>query len=213
MGDRSPIINKDEDMGPRYKRSEREGALSETRRKLMEAAVAEFARAGYNGAKVDRISQAAGFAKGTIYNHFESKRALMFALIDDTAAMHLDFIAGRVLVEEDTESRLERFFEAGFEFVTQYLARGRVMINVLFGPDSEFKQSLYQAYGPMFDLVREEILVVGIEQLKYRQVDVGLTTGLLMTMYLGVASGADDDGVIWFEASQLADFVARALRK
>jgi AcrR family transcriptional regulator len=139
MGDRSPIINKDEDMGPRYKRSEREGALSETR--------------GYNGAKVDRISQAAGFAKGTIYNHFESKRALMFALIDDTAAMHLDFIAGRVLVEEDTESRLERFFEAGFEFVTQYLARGRVMINVLFGPDSEFKQSLYQAYGPMFDLV------------------------------------------------------------
>jgi AcrR family transcriptional regulator len=179
----------------------------------MEAAVAEFARAGYNGAKVDRISQAAGFAKGTIYNHFESKRALMFALIDDTAAMHLDFIAGRVLVEEDTESRLERFFEAGFEFVTQYLARGRVMINVLFGPDSEFKQSLYQAYGPMFDLVREEILVVGIEQLKYRQVDVGLTTGLLMTMYLGVASGADDDGVIWFEASQLADFVARALRK
>lgn len=200
-------------MAPRYKRTERDEALSETRHKLMEAAVDAFAQAGYDGAKVDSISQAAGFAKGTIYNHFESKRALMLALIDDSAAMHLEFIVDRVLVEEDAERRLDRFFEAGFEFVSQYLARGRVMINILFGPDSEFKQVLYQAYGPMFDLVREEILAVGIAQRKFRQVDVGLTTGLLMTMYLGVASGADDEGKIWFEANQLSDFVARALRQ
>ena len=37
---------------------------------LVDTATAEFAREGYNGANINRISLAAGFAKGTIYNYF-----------------------------------------------------------------------------------------------------------------------------------------------
>jgi hypothetical protein len=38
--------------------------LAETRQRLLEAAASEFAREGYTGANINRISQAAGFAKG-----------------------------------------------------------------------------------------------------------------------------------------------------
>jgi len=74
---------------PRHKDAEREQVMSQTRQLLLEAAAEEFAREGYAGANINRISRAAGFAKGTIYNYFSSKRALMLALIDAIAETHL----------------------------------------------------------------------------------------------------------------------------
>ena len=51
-----------------------EATRVEHRRKLLEAATAEFAAKGFDGARVDDISLAAGLGKGTIYNYFESKQ-------------------------------------------------------------------------------------------------------------------------------------------
>jgi len=46
------------------------------RRRLLEAAAEDFAENGLQGAAIDRISLAAGLAKGTVYNYFESKEQL-----------------------------------------------------------------------------------------------------------------------------------------
>jgi AcrR family transcriptional regulator len=62
---------------PRFKEEDRNQLKGETRRALLEAAALEFAREGYNGANINRISTAAGYAKGTIYNYFESTRSCM----------------------------------------------------------------------------------------------------------------------------------------
>ena len=51
-----------------------EATKVEHRQRLLEAAAAEFATKGLDGARVDDISVAAGLAKGTIYNYFESKQ-------------------------------------------------------------------------------------------------------------------------------------------
>jgi AcrR family transcriptional regulator len=200
-------------MAPRHKESEREDVRSETRQRLLEAATEEFAREGYAGANVDRISKAAGFAKGTIYNYFDSKRALMLALIESFASAHLDFMAAQVLQEDDPARRLEVFFEAGFAFVKDYLALGKVIIQVLHGPDAAFKQALYAAYQPMFQLVGRDILAAGIEQGLFRPVEPGATAGLLMNIYLGIASQADEEGRPWITAGQVADFALNALLK
>jgi AcrR family transcriptional regulator len=55
----------------------------EHRRRLLDAAAEEFALKGYAGAKVDDISVAAGFARSTIYNYFESKEAVFRAVLAD----------------------------------------------------------------------------------------------------------------------------------
>ena len=52
----------------RIKKSEREQVMETNRQLLLDAAAGEFAREGYSGANINRISQAAGFAKGTVYN-------------------------------------------------------------------------------------------------------------------------------------------------
>jgi AcrR family transcriptional regulator len=197
---------------PRYKDAERDQAVSETRQLLLDAAAAAFASEGYVGANVNHIAQAAGFAKGTIYNYFPSKRALMHALIDEVAAEHAAYITARVGPETDPRRRLERFFEAGFAFVTENLARARAMVTVLYGPDAEFNAYLYRAYQPLFGFVAETIIGPGVAQGVFRPVDVAGTAGLVMTLYLGTGSQVDEAGRPWLDHRAVADFAWHALR-
>lgn len=196
---------------PRHRDAERDDIMSETRSLLLDAATEEFAREGYNGANVNRIATGAGFAKGTIYNYFPSKRALMLALIDAIAASHLDFVAERVREEEDPVRRLRRFFEGGAEWIVQNLSRGRVMLTTLNGPDPEFKERMGEAYQPMHQLIAHEILAPGVEQGAFREVDLGSTAGLLMTLYLGVGTTVDEAGNPRLAPQQISDFVLNGL--
>jgi AcrR family transcriptional regulator len=198
---------------PRHKDAERYQVMSETRRLLLDAATAEFAREGYDGANINRISRAAGFAKGTIYNYFPSKRELMLSLIDEIAASHHRFVAAQVWQEEDPVRRLQRFFEAGVDWIIDYLAQGRVMLTVLNGPDVEFKRCMAQGYQPMHQLLIEDILLPGVEHGLFRQLDPGATAGLLMTLYLGIGSTVDEEGRARLTPEWITEFVLDGLRK
>lgn len=199
-------------MTPRIKESERESTKAQTRRLLLQAAAVEFASEGYVGANINRISKTAGFAKGTIYNYFLSKRALMMALIDETAHAHVDFIVADVRELDDAACRLERFFEMGFAFIPLHLAQSRVMINNIYGPDEEFKTHMFQAYQPLFQFVGEEIVAAGISQDVFRTVDIESTAMLLMTIYLGTASQVNDEGKAWLDPAHVAEFSLSALK-
>ena len=137
----------------------------------------------------------------------------MLALIDQTAELHLKYIQDKVMGVDDPGARLERFFEAGFAFIPEHLPQARVMVNNLYGPDVEFKEYMYQAYLPMFQLVGQEILAPGIAQGVFRQVDPISTANLLMTVYLGTGSSVDDQGRQWLPARQVADFVLYGLQR
>ncbi|MGD8813071.1 MAG: TetR/AcrR family transcriptional regulator [Anaerolineales bacterium] len=197
---------------PRYPDAEREKAQLETRRKLLEAATKEFAEKGFDKANVDRISQAAGFAKGTIYNYFENKRAIMLALIEEFSSAHVAYLTEEVHQEVNADRRMERFFKAGFDFVVQHLAQGRVVVNNLYGSDEEFKLAMYHAYAPMFALVGEEILALGISQGLFRQFDPASTAGIVMNIYLGVSWQIDRNGTTMITHEQVADFILNGLR-
>jgi AcrR family transcriptional regulator len=58
------------------------GDADATRRRLLDAATAEFAAYGIAGARVDRIAQAAGSNKAQIYHYFQSKDGLFDAVFD-----------------------------------------------------------------------------------------------------------------------------------
>lgn len=195
---------------PRPKDSQRTQIQQETRIKLLAAATQEFARRGYPRASIDDISQVAGFAKGTIYNYFPSKRELMLALIEAIAAQHLEYMTRQVQAVQDPAEKLERFFTAGFQFVREYYPQAQVLVNNLYGPDDEFKAVMYERYQPMFALV-EGILQDGMQAGSFRQLDARQTAALLMNIYLGAASQADADGRTWIEAQQVADFCLYAL--
>ncbi len=54
----------------------------QTRTKLLDAALKEFAVHGYDATSVDDICAAAQVSKGAFYHHFESKHALFLCLLE-----------------------------------------------------------------------------------------------------------------------------------
>ena len=78
--------------------SRRERKKRETRGRIVEAATRLFSERGFAAPTVDDIAEAADVAKGTIYNYFDSKEAILF-----------DFL---VEVERRIQGELARFAEA-----------------------------------------------------------------------------------------------------
>ena len=66
-----------QDKTPRTARGER------TRRKLLDAAAAEFAENGFHAGSISAITRRAGAALGSFYTYFDSKDAIFRALVSD----------------------------------------------------------------------------------------------------------------------------------
>ncbi len=56
------------------------------REQLLDVALDTFARAGYHETSMNDVADAAGVTKPVLYQHFESKRELYQALLDDVGA-------------------------------------------------------------------------------------------------------------------------------
>src|SRR3990170_3503355 len=143
-------------MAPRYKDENRKQMMGETRQRLVKAAVEEFAREGYEGANINRITQAAGVATGTIYNYFPSKNELMLTILSEIGTAHCAFIAEQIRQEDDFILRVERLLEAVFDFVRENPHQARVLFAMLQGTNVTFKEHLSQIYQPMFQLISDE---------------------------------------------------------
>lgn len=78
-----------------------------TRRRLYDAAMAEFAATGFAAAQVEDIVRAAGVARGTFYNHFATKDHVLLEYVD-----HLQQRAASRLVHLAPESARLFFREA-----------------------------------------------------------------------------------------------------
>jgi AcrR family transcriptional regulator len=62
---------------------------SRTRAALLDAAARVYARHGFAGATLDEVAEEAGFTKGAIYAHFESKSGLLVALFEEYVAAEI----------------------------------------------------------------------------------------------------------------------------
>lgn len=61
----------------------KERDLARTRQAILDASAEEFAEYGFSGARVDRISQKAGYNKAMIYYIFENKDELYLAVLEN----------------------------------------------------------------------------------------------------------------------------------
>lgn len=124
----------------------------ETREKLLWAAADEFAAHGVAGANINRISIAAGLAKGTVYNYFASKDALFLEVIRAACAA----AAAELTVEPtlDTRACLVRMLEIDVEWAQKHEAFSRVLLRETMTSDPARYQAVLEAYAPFLEKIQ-----------------------------------------------------------
>jgi AcrR family transcriptional regulator len=151
------------------------------RTRLLEAAATEFATAGVDGANVNRISLAAGLAKGTIYNYFASKRELFLAVVGEATAQAA---AGGEVVADDasTAERLQALLASDVEWVREHEDFARVLVREALAGDPRFQPEILAAAAPFVERVAE-IIADGVERGEIRD---DLPVGRLALWFAGL---------------------------
>ncbi len=90
----------------------RRSASVDSRRRVFDAAAAEFAARGYAGANVDRIARAARLNKAMIYYHFKSKAALYREILRDMFMAVGTRVAAVAAASIEPEEKIRGFVEA-----------------------------------------------------------------------------------------------------
>ena len=91
--------------------SRREELGVESRRKIVDAAAALMAERGFAGTSIAAVSQRSGLPSGSIYWHFESKEALLGAVVEEGARRWFDALPGNDSRPSDPAARATALLE------------------------------------------------------------------------------------------------------
>ena len=80
-----------------------------TKRKIFDAATKMVGKHGYAEASVARITEEAGVAQGTFYNHFENRQELLDQLLPKIGIDMVRFIRDRTGTGHAARQEIERF--------------------------------------------------------------------------------------------------------
>jgi AcrR family transcriptional regulator len=90
-----------------------------TKRKIFDAATKIVGKYGYAEASVARITEEAGVAQGTFYNHFGNRQELLDQLLPTIGIDMVNFIAERTGAGADAATREIDRFRAFFDFLQE----------------------------------------------------------------------------------------------
>jgi AcrR family transcriptional regulator len=104
------------------------------RNRLLEAAAAVFARAGYADASAEAIAREAGMSKATFYEHFDNKEECILALFDQAAAETLEAMAKATSAAgHDSRKRMEAGAKAFLEMLAEHPNESQTLLVEIIG--------------------------------------------------------------------------------
>ena len=134
------------------------------REQILEVAINVFGRAGYYGASMNDIADAAGVTKPVLYQHFDSKHYLYLELISSTAEGLREAIRVAVGGRMTGREQLEAAFQAYFEFFEQDPGHFRVLYGEGVRSDPAFTEQLIALEVEMTAFTAELITIPSLEQ-------------------------------------------------
>jgi len=126
------------------------------RAQLLAAARQVFAERGYHRASVSDIIAAAGVARGTFYNYFESKRSIFRAVLEDV----MDAVAGAVDpidVSRPIPAQVERNLDRLVGALTEHGDVARVLFAEAAGIDEQGEAALRSFYRATTERIRNAL--------------------------------------------------------
>jgi AcrR family transcriptional regulator len=110
------------------------------RAQLLTVARDIFAGDGYHGAAMEQIAVAAGVTKPVLYQHFESKKELYLALLEEDMARLLSGIEGAIADAKTNHERIKRGIAAYLDFIDANEGAFRLLNRETMGADNDFRE-------------------------------------------------------------------------
>ncbi|CAN0075446.1 unnamed protein product [Chrysoparadoxa australica] len=143
-------------MSPRSKK-QFEAIRESSSKKIMDASLELFGTIGYKSTTIAQIAESAGVSKGLIYNYFDSKEALLKAMIlqlskEGEGMMEQSF-------SEDPRETLENMIRMAFKWLRDNEKQNRLMVSLVIQVDQfDFVHNLAKTKMNEYLTMLEELL-------------------------------------------------------
>ena len=156
------------------------------RDQILNAATTVFAQKGFQRTTIKDVAKVAGIADGTIYNYFESKTALLFALLDrlnETELRPMHFTQAK-------DSSFPEFFSAYLkhrleQFGEREMALMRIVISEMLVNPELLEQYKTRIIEPTY-AVAERAFQAMVDAGEFPAMDVPISMRLITATVLGV---------------------------
>jgi len=88
--------------------------MSSKKEKILETALELFANDGFNATSTKKIAQKAGVSEGLIFKHFDNKKNLLDALMEQ-AEEQIQLLIAPILLEKNAKKVIERLIQMPFQ--------------------------------------------------------------------------------------------------
>jgi TetR/AcrR family transcriptional regulator, cholesterol catabolism regulator len=152
------------------------------RAEMVRSAARLFSERGYHGTSMQRLADALGLQKGSLYAHIGSKEDLLLDVVEEGAERFL--ARGRQAADEDAPAarRLRDFLAAHITTVVEHLDAATVFLNEwrYLSPDL---RALVQGKRDAYEALIRRIIEEGIERGEFRRdADVQLASLAVLSM-------------------------------
>ena len=152
--------------------------------KIYEAALKVFAQYGYKRTRVEDVAAELGMTKGNLYLYVKNKRDLYEKAVAFGLLRWQSMVSKSIADIDDVVEQFIVMCKKSFTYLSRDVALRTILINdpSIF-PLSRREDPFYEINRASIDLIRN-ILVKGIEQGKFREVDVDHVSELLFSIYV-----------------------------
>lgn len=135
----------------------REEKNQQTKRRIMESALAEFSAQGYGGSSINTICAAEDLSKGIVYHYFETKDALFLACVRECFERLTDYIRENLQGQNHTKSGLEDYFAIRAKFFYSHPVYQRIFCEAVVSPPAHLRDEIRRCRQG-FDALNMQIL-------------------------------------------------------
>lgn len=135
----------------------REEKNQQTRRRIMDSALAEFSRQGYGASSINTICAAQDISKGIVYHYFETKDELFLACVAECFQRLTEYIRANMAESGDMAYCLEEYFGIRTRFFRSYPVYQRIFCEAVMSPPAHLRAEV-QTCRQDFDALNLQIL-------------------------------------------------------
>lgn len=135
----------------------REEKNQQTKRRIMDSALAEFSAQGYGASSINTICAAQDISKGIVYHYFETKDGLFLACVDECFQRLTQYIRENMPDRADPEGSLEDYFSVRAKFFYAYPIYQRIFCEAVISPPAHLRREIHRCRQD-FDALNIQIL-------------------------------------------------------